>query len=59
MNVRFRILVAAALALFGAGRSAALSADANGDCKIDLRDFALLAAQWLGCNIEPKTVCWN
>ncbi|MBE0534851.1 MAG: hypothetical protein IH624_04215 [Phycisphaerae bacterium] len=27
--------------------------DLNGDCKVDLKDFAILAADWLECNMIP------
>ncbi|MHC4906276.1 MAG: hypothetical protein ACYTEN_10680, partial [Planctomycetota bacterium] len=30
--------------------------DIDGDCDKDLADFALLAADWLGCN-AAKTAC--
>ena len=28
--------------------------DLNNDCKVDMTDFAILAASWLDCNLEPK-----
>lgn len=31
-----------------------LEGDLNNDCKVDLLDFALFAAHWLDCNLEPK-----
>ncbi|MBN1456453.1 MAG: hypothetical protein JW912_01205 [Sedimentisphaerales bacterium] len=37
--------------------SSTLSADLNGDCKVDIEDFAEFAAQWLMCNLEPAQFC--
>ncbi len=34
-----------------------IAADLNGDCRVDMEDFAILAAQWLECNMVPT--CWN
>ena len=34
-----------------------LAGDIDSNCKVNFSDFALFAAQWLGCNIEPKTSC--
>jgi hypothetical protein len=31
--------------------------DLNGDCRVDLADFALLAANWLKCNLVPESIC--
>lgn len=31
--------------------------DINGDCIVDLTDFAELAANWLKCNLTPVTAC--
>jgi len=31
--------------------------DHNGDCKVDFRDIALLAAEWLDCNLYPASAC--
>ena len=33
-------------------------ADLNEDCKVDFSDFALFAAKWLDCNMDPQTSCW-
>ncbi|MBN1765704.1 MAG: hypothetical protein JW860_10635 [Sedimentisphaerales bacterium] len=32
--------------------------DTDGNCRVDLNDFALLAANWLTCNLEPPDDCW-
>jgi pectate lyase len=34
-------------------------ADINGDNNIDLLDLARLAADWLECNRDPATACWQ
>jgi hypothetical protein len=31
--------------------------DLNGDCRVDLGDFALLASNWLKCNLAPESDC--
>lgn len=31
--------------------------DTDGDCDVDLADFALLAADWLGCGLVPDSQC--
>ncbi len=33
-------------------------ADLNEDCKVDFSDFALFAAEWLDCNMDPQSSCW-
>ena len=35
-----------------------LPADISGDCRVDIEDFAMLAASWLDCNIIPADFCW-
>lgn len=32
-------------------------ADLDGDCKVNFKDFAELAGQWLDCNLEPAEAC--
>lgn len=32
--------------------------DATGDCKVDLADFAVFAAQWMTCGYEDPQSCW-
>jgi len=32
--------------------------DLNEDCKTDFYDFAILAAGWLDCNMDPPEDCW-
>lgn len=36
-----------------------LRADLNGDCKINMLDFAKLAGRWLECDMEPEDACWQ
>jgi ELWxxDGT repeat protein len=31
--------------------------DINGDCKVDLKDFAIMASNWMACNIAPASNC--
>jgi hypothetical protein len=38
--------------------SAPIVGDLNNDCKVDFRDFALMAANWLKCNLQPQSACW-
>jgi len=33
--------------------------DFNGDCKVDFADFALFAQNWLECNLDPPSACWE
>ncbi len=33
------------------------SADLNGDCRVDIYDLAILAAEWLDCGWEPQELC--
>jgi hypothetical protein len=33
--------------------------DLNGDCKVNLVDFAVIVAHWLECNIDPQEACWQ
>jgi hypothetical protein len=37
--------------------SAPITYDLNGDCRVNLADFALLASQWLNCNRQPESTC--
>jgi len=32
--------------------------DMNDDCKLDFKDFALLAQYWMTCNLLPRHYCW-
>jgi len=34
-----------------------LRGDLNGDCRVDSRDFAIFASEWLGCDLVPKSAC--
>jgi len=31
--------------------------DLNGDCKVDLKDLAVLSSAWLDCNLDPQETC--
>jgi len=33
--------------------------DLTGDCKIGFDDFALMARNWLECNLDPPEACWE
>lgn len=33
--------------------------DLNADCRVDFNDFALLADNWLSCNLRPQSECWQ
>ncbi len=35
------------------------SMDTNGDCKIDFKDFAEFASQWMDCGLDPQIACWE
>lgn len=48
---------ATGFALMTAACYAALPADINKDCKVDLTDLAELSAQWLRCNLYPDYLC--
>jgi hypothetical protein len=32
--------------------------DINGDCAVDFLDFAIMASEWLSCNLSPPELCW-
>lgn len=32
-------------------------ADLNKDCRVNISDFAIFAAQWLDCNLQPQSAC--
>ena len=34
-----------------------LEGDADGNCRIDFADFAIMASQWLECRLEPADSC--
>ncbi len=36
-----------------------ISGDVNNDCRIDFIDFAIMASNWLECNLEPQSACWE
>jgi len=33
--------------------------DFNKDCKVDFEDFAVFALNWLECNLDPQSACWE
>jgi len=33
--------------------------DVNFDCKVDFKDFAIMATHWLECNLDPPEACWE
>ena len=33
--------------------------DLNDDCKVDFTDFVLMANNWLVCNLDPPSACWE
>lgn len=33
------------------------ASDANNDCIVDILDFAVLASEWLSCNLQPADTC--
>lgn len=33
--------------------------DLNDDCQVDITDFAIIASNWLECNLDPETACFN
>jgi hypothetical protein len=35
-----------------------LTGDLDGDCRVDLTDFAMMAENWLKCNLVPEDACW-
>ena len=39
--------------------SQSIPGDVNLDCKLDFTDFAIIAAHWLECNLQPQSACWQ
>ena len=33
--------------------------DSNSDCVINIEDYAIIAMNWLNCNLEPQQACWQ
>ena len=33
--------------------------DLNGDCKVNFNDFSKMATEWLNCNLDPPSACWE
>ena len=46
-----------AAALSGPYCTEALAGDANGDCKVDFTDFAVIVSHWAQCNLDPAEAC--
>lgn len=38
---------------------APLAGDVNDDCRVDMRDLAVMLSDWLKCNLEPRDRCWE
>jgi len=36
-----------------------LEGDTNNDCKVDFLDFVKMANNWLKCNLDPPSACWE
>jgi len=36
-----------------------LTGDVDGDCRVNLNDYALLAQEWLTCALDPISACTN
>jgi hypothetical protein len=36
-----------------------IEGDLTGDCKVDISDLIIMLANWLNCNIEPQSLCWE
>jgi hypothetical protein len=36
-----------------------LTADLNNDCYVNILDFAEMALQWLMCDMQPQSLCWQ
>lgn len=36
-----------------------LTADVNGDCKVNFSDYSAMASHWLECGLEPEETCWQ
>ena len=36
-----------------------IPADFNHDCQVDFTDFAMMASNWLVCNLDPQFTCWQ
>lgn len=44
---------------FGPVCVAPVQGDINDDCKVDFTDFVLLTQNWLDCNLDPPSACWE
>jgi hypothetical protein len=33
--------------------------DFNKDCKVDFADFSIFIRNWLDCNLDPESACWE
>ena len=36
-----------------------LTADLNHDCYVNFLDFGEMASQWLMCDMQPQSLCWQ
>jgi hypothetical protein len=36
-----------------------MMSDLDGNCQIDMHDYALMAARWLQCHLTPPEACWQ
>ena len=36
-----------------------LKGDMNNDCQVDFTDFAEFCADWMLCNLDPPSLCWQ
>ncbi|MFH1371464.1 MAG: hypothetical protein ABII09_09305 [Planctomycetota bacterium] len=36
-----------------------LQGDLNNDCKVDFADFSTMIEEWLECNLDPPSACWQ
>ena len=39
--------------------TASIAGDLDNNCKVDMNDLAILVSNWLKCNIDPQTACWE
>lgn len=37
---------------------APITGDLDENCKVDYKDFAIMASHWLDCNMLPSSACW-
>jgi hypothetical protein len=39
--------------------SGSIPGDLDSDCRVDMNDLAILVSNWLKCNLDPQTSCWE